>query len=112
MLRAGSLTKRVTFQSLPTAPVGPGDISTAWADYLTTWARIRPLTGRELVAAGAEQNVGTHEVTVRYRADKPLSAAMRMVYGTRYFNIVSPPRNVDERGEYVMFEAEEGLANG
>jgi SPP1 family predicted phage head-tail adaptor len=112
MLGAGSLNKRVTFRTRPTAPVGMGDISTSWTDYLTTWAKIRPLSGKELVAGEAVQNVATHEVTVRYRADKPLTASMQMVYAGRYFNITSPPRNIDEAGEFAVFEVEEGPASG
>lgn len=77
---------------------------------MTAYASVEPLSGRELIAAQAANSVATHKISMRYAAG--VTTAMRVKYGSRFFNIVSPPRNVGEMGREMVFEAEEGLNNG
>jgi SPP1 family predicted phage head-tail adaptor len=109
-MRAGRLTKRVTFQERSTTLVGAGDQSETWSNSFNDWVALEPLSGRELIAGASVQNVSTHRVTMRYRDD--VNARMRIKYGDRYFNITSPPRNTDERNRELVFEAQEGLVDG
>ena len=114
-IRAGQLRKVVDIESPPTGQTSSGDPNTNWGTFLSqVHASIEPLSGRELIAAAAVQNAGTHLVTMRYR--QGVTAKMRVKYSTlsgiRYFNIISPPRNIEERGHKMEFEVQEGLKNG
>lgn len=112
-MRAGRLNKVVSFEQRPATqvPGGSGDQSGAWTPFATNvWAEVLPLSGRELVAAAAVQNMATHRVRIRHLPG--LTAQMRMVMEGRYMNITSPPRNTEERGREMIFEVEEGLVNG
>lgn len=69
---------------------------------------------REQFAAQAVQSEISHRITVRYRPElaNPTSvAAMRVVYGTRVFNIIGA-LNIDERHAIVEISATEGLNDG
>lgn len=109
-MRAGELRCYVYIEQRATTQVGAGDQATSYTTFLEGYAAITPLTGRELIAAQAANSAATHRIKMRYASG--VTTAMRVRYGSRYFNIVSPPRNVDERSREMVFEAEEGLADG
>jgi SPP1 family predicted phage head-tail adaptor len=51
-MKAGTLNKRATFQSLVTTPDGAGGSTQAWADYVTVWAQLSPERAREKIQQG------------------------------------------------------------
>ncbi|MGD9538546.1 MAG: phage head closure protein [Alphaproteobacteria bacterium] len=108
--RPGSLRERVRLErEVRTADTG-GGAQTSWAplDHApTVWARVEPLTGQELVQAMRLQARLTHKVTMRWRDD--VTAAMRLVWGTRILN-VRAVLNPDERRRYLELYCEEGAA--
>lgn len=112
-MRAGRLNKVVSFEQRPTTQVagGSGDQSATWTVFASgIYAEVVPLSGRELMAAQAVQNMGTSRVRIRYLPG--LTAKMRMVMDGLYYNIASPPRDTDLRGREMIFEVEDGLKNG
>lgn len=117
-MRAGDLRRRITIQLKGTAADTFGQASTSWTDFLTCWAAISPLSGRELVTAQAINAEITHQISIRYLeslANPMQVAAMRIVYQnggvTRYFNVLSS-QNVDERNRELLLSASEGLNLG
>lgn len=118
LVRSGNLRKRLTFQVKSAEEDRLGQQVIAWADAFTCWGEIQPLTGRELIAAQAEQSSVTHSITVRFRpelSDPKRVAAMRVLYrgrfGLRVFDIHAA-LNENERDRVVTLQAEEGLNNG
>jgi len=114
MMRAGKLRHRILFQS-PAAGQedAAGQESTDWVDGFSVAADIEPLSGRQLLAAQAEQSSVTHKVTLRYRdelAVPAVVAAMRILYGTRIFQI-HVSLNEDERNRQITLMVEEGLTH-
>ena len=111
-LRAGDLRNRITFQTRTETQDGTtGAVAYIWADSFTCWADIEPLSGRELIAAQQLQSGVTHNVMVRYRSelsDPKTVAGMRIVFGTRYFNILAC-MDQDSRRRAVVLQVEEGL---
>lgn len=111
-IQAGKLVNRITFQSRAEAQDGTtGAITETWADDFTCWADVSPLRGRELLAAAQMQSSVTHTITVRYRselANPNTVAAMRILFGTRVFNIHAS-MNQDEHNRAVTLMAEEGI---
>lgn len=113
-MRSGDLRKRVTFQVRNTVSDTFGQQSTVWTDLFTTWASIEGLSARELFAAQSVQSEVTHAITVRYRPEFALPravAAMRVLYGSRVFNI-SGAVNTNERNREIVMQAAEGLNLG
>lgn len=53
-----------------------GEISEGWGVIGQEWASIVGVSGREFIAASAEQSETTYRVTLRYRPD--LDASMRL----------------------------------
>lgn len=113
-MRAGELRHLLTFQAKSTAQDELGEPINAWVDVFTCRGKVSPTTGRERLAAQAVQSSVTHSVTVRYvpqLANPKDVAAMRIVFGTRIFDIHDSV-NEDERNRMVTLMAEEGLNNG
>lgn len=114
-MRASDLRHRITFQRRSTETDAYGADLVAWVDVATNIpAGISPLNGRELMAAKAVQSEVTHQIDIRYQtflANPKDSAAMRIVYRDRHFNIQSV-LNVDERRREMRIMAAEGLNDG
>lgn len=51
-MRAGSLNKRATFQSLVITSDGAGGSTSVWQDYTTVWAQLMPDRAREKIQQG------------------------------------------------------------
>jgi SPP1 family predicted phage head-tail adaptor len=63
--RVGEMKHRVTLQS-PGAAAGYGEPPADWATYGGRWAKVEPLSGRELEIATSTTPDTTHRITVRY----------------------------------------------
>ncbi|ELE9716826.1 TPA: phage head closure protein [Enterobacter kobei] len=93
-MQAGRLRDRVVVQNITTSRDPSGQPVEAWHDGAETWAEVKGISGRELVAAGAETAEATVRVWMRYRHD--VSAASRIKVTTGPFkgntlNVVGPP---------------------
>lgn len=108
-MRAGDLRRRISIQRRNTTQDTFGQAIPTWMDVVVCWAGIEPLAGRELVTAQAVNAEITHQVVIRYRTG--ITPAMRVLYGTRFFNILSI-LNVDERNRQLTLGASEGLTKG
>lgn len=109
-LRAGRLNKRVAIQEVTRTSDGGGGVTEAWATITngTVWARVSPLEGTERFQAQQVQGTLTHEIEIRYRSG--ITTDMRVSYDSRFFYIVQPPINKDERGESLVLICEERQA--
>ena len=108
--RPGSLRERVRLEREVRAADAGGGAQVSWMPLShapTVWARIEPLAGQELVQAMRLQARITHKVTMRWRGD--VTAAMRLIWGTRILN-VRTVLNPDERRRYLELYCEEGAA--
>lgn len=78
-MRAGKMKRRVTIQEYVSYQnPNTGELIKEWRDVGTVWGEITSVTGRELIAAQAEQSEVTVKVWIRYR--KGLSAKNRLIY--------------------------------
>ncbi|EKO4983782.1 phage head closure protein [Escherichia coli] len=93
-MQAGRLRDMVTVQNFTTARDTSGQLVETWTNGATIWAEVKGISGRELIAAGAETSQATIRVWTRFRRD--LTAASRLIVVTGPFkgsvlNIVGPP---------------------
>ena len=94
-MRAGNLRHLVTIQkNTPTAD-GMGGWTAVWTTLTTAWAAIWPVSAKEQVASQQVEGQITHKIRIRHQSS--ITGANRIKHGTRYFKIVAPPINVDER---------------
>lgn len=86
---AQELNRKITLQALTPGGVDSnGDtLPAAWADFITVFAKVEPLVGREFFAAAAVQAEDTTKFTMRWRGD--LDSTMRIVFDGKLYNITS-----------------------
>src|SRR5699024_1123389 len=84
-----------------------GEMVEGWATTASPWAAIEPLSGREYLAAGAEQSEVKNRVTIRYRDD--VTADMRIKYRDRYYNILAVLPDNDSGIEHLTLMCSEGV---
>lgn len=109
-MRIGRLRHRVTIQQYTTTDNEYGEPVPTWADVATVWASVEPLSGNERMIAQQRNASLTHKVVIRYLAG--VTAEMRVKFGDRYFAIVEPPMNIDERDREMHLMCVEGLQDG
>ncbi len=106
-VRACDLRHSITIQTFTKTRVAGGGHTRAWATHVTARACIEPLTGRERRHAMQLQDSVSHKITIRYQAG--IIPAMRILFGTRLFNIRAAI-NLEERNKWIEIMADEGEA--
>jgi len=95
-MNTGKLDKRVIIQEKRVV-IDPETFLPveAWVDFDTVWAAVEPIRGREYFAAAAVNAESTIRVRIRYR--KGITSDMRVKYGDRLLEIISPPIDPEEK---------------
>lgn len=85
--------------------------------FLLTWsnktglgsvpAAIWPLSSKEQLDAMKLESLATNRIRIRYRAG--ITSKNRIVFGSRIFNILGAPINLDERGRQLDFIVSEDI---
>lgn len=76
-----------------------------WETYLTPWASVEPLTGREIFQGAQVRPDVTHTIKIRYRSG--ITTAMRAKFRSRYFYFDSVLDIEERRRELVILAKEE-----
>lgn len=84
-MRAGDLHHRVTIQQPVESQNSYGEPIATWQDVATVWAAIEPLQGRERF--DAQQVVAQVDTRIRIRYRPGITPKMRVLFGTRVFDI-------------------------
>jgi SPP1 family predicted phage head-tail adaptor len=82
---ASDLTERITLQRRTWADDALGDKPSAYADVAQMWAKVRPVSGAELLKAGQLAGASRYRITLRYRSD--LTTDDRFVWRGANLNI-------------------------
>lgn len=93
----GSLRHKVTIQQPTDSKSARGGVTQTWATYHTAYAAIEPLSGGEGQAGRMESGTITHRIRIRYKDG--ITAKMRVVFGSRTFDISGPPTDPTGRRE-------------
>ena len=108
-MRSNELRQRVEIQQ----KTGGRDdnnypISEGWQTYKTLWAKITPLSARDLIAAQAAQSETVARLKINYRTD--IETTMRVIHKGRIYAITSPALDDPNSGnEYCTFTLSGGL---
>ena len=111
MIDPGKMRHRITFQTFTGEQDAYGDPLQAddsnWADKVSPWAAIDPISGKEFYAAEQSQSEVSHKIRCRYYPG--LTTAMRIKYGKRIFKIISII-DWEERHERLLIMCKELVA--
>ncbi|MGB9154208.1 MAG: phage head closure protein [Alphaproteobacteria bacterium] len=108
-MKIGELRKQVAIQAEQQTPDGAGGYALGWTTLATVWADISSVTGTKPYIDGHLEGHVTHSITMRWRSDITVTSDMRILYGTRSFNIHAV-MNQDENNQYLTVLVEEGTA--
>lgn len=116
-MKAGQLRQRVEIQRLSASVNAAGQIdettASNWVTFALRWCSMTTRGSREFDRGPEIGADVTHQIVMR--ADpisKTFTAKNRLRMGTRYFNIASPPLDVDEGGTMIRFLATEIALDG
>jgi len=91
----------------PTETVTAGKISTAWTEWAMAWVKIEPLAGREYWEAQQQASSITHKITGLFSDFEKVTADFRIVWDSRTFKLLEPPRNIEEASVIYEMNVEE-----
>jgi len=103
-MRAGDLRHRITLQQKTETRDSFGAVIETWNDVATLYASIEPLRGKEFFDAQQVNAEVTIRIRIRYRSG--VTPNMRVLFGTRTFDIQSVI-NVDERNREMILMCRE-----
>lgn len=102
------LRQRIKFQSLSRTSDDQGGWTEAWTDVAEVWAEVRPVSASERYFSQRIEMNTTHKITIRWIED--LTSEMRIVFGTRIFQIHGIRRENEERW-FLLIDAEENVGS-
>jgi len=82
----GEMRQRIALQA-KTITKSEGIPQENWTTVATIWAAVEDISGKEYFQAGAMQSEVTTRIKIRYR--KGITHSMRVLYGSRVFQILS-----------------------
>jgi SPP1 family predicted phage head-tail adaptor len=101
---AGDFRCRVKIEQ-PMELLARGERTVRWETFATGWAKILPLSTRELLVAKQTMATVTHEIRLRYL--EGITSRFRINFGGRLFYLDGPPRNIQERNRELAMMAVE-----
>lgn len=109
-IAAGDLRHRVTIQAY--ADGGRDEdgfpMPSTWSDYVQLWAKVTPLSSRDLIAAQAAQSEVVARMVIRHRTD--ITTDMRVIYRGKIYAITSPGLDDNESGlVYTTYQLSGGV---
>jgi len=87
-----------------------GEQGVLWVTVAEPWAAIVPSSGRDYMAAGAEQSEVRGRITIRYRDS--VTSEMRVVHRGFYYNILAVLPDADSGIEHLSLMVSEGVRLG
>ena len=111
---SGQLLHKVTVEQRSQTTDAYGQQSDGWTAVSTVFANVKPVGGRERIAAMAVQSTLSHTVGVRYEAvlaSYIQAGSWRIRFGTRILNITAS-RNLNEANKWLIYDCEEGSLDG
>ena len=109
-IAAGELRHRVTVQTLQTGGRDEDgfEIDPVWVDYVQIWAKISPLSSRDVITAQASGAEVVARMVVRHRTD--LNTEMRVIFRGEIYHIVSDGLHDNQNGLiYTTYQLSKGV---
>jgi SPP1 family predicted phage head-tail adaptor len=98
-MKAGKLRHSIIIQTRTDTADSYGEPIPAWSTFLETWASIDPISGREFFSSKEVKSEVSHKVRIRWA--EGITTQMRVLFGTRTFDIESVI-NIEERDRELL----------
>lgn len=111
-LQAGELRHRVTVQSYVSGGRDDDgyDLPSQWLDYKKAYAKITPLSTKDLLSAQAADSEITARIKVRYHTGIDIDTTMRVIWKGHIFAIDSQGLDDSDTGvEFTTFNLAGGI---
>jgi len=110
-MRAGKLFKEFTIEQRAEVVNNYSESEPSWSTLTTTYGEFMNMSGTEIIQANQVDAFYNTKIIIRWI--EALRANMRIVYKSRYYNIVSID-DINERDEtmIILCKREESLTNG
>ena len=105
----GAMRHRVEIQSRNPTSDGAGGLESNWTTVETRRASIVSKRGQERLEGMQIEDQISHVFTFRHRTDRSISAAQRLKFGDRIFNI-NTVINENERDKFLKVFCKEGVS--
>lgn len=107
-LAAGKLRHRVIIQRNDEFQISDGSMTQEWVDvYPKIYAEVAPLSAREFLASATQNMSISTRITIRYKPD--IVAKMRVLHGSKVYNIEGVLQDVDSGLEYITLVCSTGI---
>lgn len=106
-INPGEYRHKIIFQKLVNIQNGYGEPTGVWTDILPARAGIYPLSGKEFYAAETVSSEVTHKINMRYKSG--ITSDMRIKFGERIFELISPPINFQEKNIELQLLCKESM---
>lgn len=109
-VHAGELRHRITVQAFTDDERDEDgfEIEPTWVDYTKLWAKVTPLSSKDLISAQSDQSEVVARMKIRYRED--IDTTMRVIWKGRIFAISSQALDDNETGvTYSTFNLSGGV---
>ena len=103
------MREQITIQTESRTADGGGGYAQAFTTNFTTNASVNPVSGKEDYKQGKLRDTTLFEFVIRYRSDKTVTAANRILWRSRAFQVKSVINHL-ERNKYLVMRAEENVA--
>jgi SPP1 family predicted phage head-tail adaptor len=105
-LNPGELRHIVTFQKQSNVENDYGEETNEWIDILVNVrVGIYPISGKEFYTASSVNSEVTHKIRMRYVPN--VTSDMRIKFGDRIFELISPPINFQEKNVEIQLLCKE-----
>ena len=104
MIESGQLRHRITIQSATETQDTYGEPIKTWSTFLTTWASVEPLKGREYWESQQINAQLSHKITMRHYPG--LNPKMRVSWDDRTFKINTIMNDFERDKKIVMMVTE------
>lgn len=99
-MQSGQLSERVKLQQQTSDQDEFGQVTGGWTDVAEVWAEVRDVSGKEYFAAQANQNAVQTKIRIRWR--EGVVPSMRVVHGTRTYNIEAALEHGGRKSELLL----------
>lgn len=106
-LAAGKLRHIIKIQRPVVVQSSDGSVSETWEDVYKLYASIEPLSAKEYLAAATTEHKVTCRIVIRYKAG--LTSNMRVLHGSKVYNIEGLQTDVDSGIEYITMPCSTGV---
>jgi SPP1 family predicted phage head-tail adaptor len=98
-LKIGKLRHRITIEQKAKVSDGAGGYTESWVPFVTIWASVDPVSGKEYYEAQQMQSSVSHKIRIRYKSG--VLPSMRVNFKERIFAVESVI-NWEERNRDMM----------